>query len=69
MLEEVQAGPEGIPSQKGQINIGMGHQEDGGVTIPGDVEEMTGCGTYCYGLVDMVVIDQELDLILEVLST
>lgn len=47
----------------------MGHQEDGGVTIPGDVEEMTRCGTYCYGLVDMVVIDQELDLILEVLST
>lgn len=26
-----------------------------GVTIPGDVLENTGCGTYCHGLVGKVV--------------
>lgn len=42
-------------------------QGDGGVLIPGGVEERTGHGTQCPGPVDMAVLGQRLDLtILEV---
>lgn len=34
---------------------------DSGVTIPGDVEGQTGCGTQCQGLVDRAVISHRLD--------
>lgn len=32
--------------------------QGGGATIPGGVQETTGCGTYCSGLVGKVVISQ-----------
>ncbi|KAJ7427165.1 hypothetical protein WISP_09242 [Willisornis vidua] len=35
-------------------------QGDDGVTLPGDVQEMTGCGTLCHYLVDNVVSGQRL---------
>lgn len=44
-------------------------QESGGITVPEGAHETTGRGTWCYGLVDKVVIGQRLDLvILEIFS-
>lgn len=31
------------------------------VTIPGGIQQMTGCGTWYYGLIDKVVISPRLD--------
>lgn len=36
-------------------------QRGGGVAIPGSVDESTGCGPECYGLIDMMVFGQQLD--------
>ena len=36
-------------------------QGSGGVIVPGDVQEMWRCGTEVHGLVDMVVVGQQLD--------
>lgn len=34
------------------------------MTVPRGVQEKTGCGTLCSGLVDMAVISKRLDLII-----
>lgn len=44
-------------------------QGGGGITKPGGVPETAGCDTWCYGLVDMMVLGQRLDTILEVFPT
>ncbi|KAJ7411439.1 hypothetical protein BTVI_49930 [Pitangus sulphuratus] len=44
-------------------------QGSGGLSVPGDFEDETGCGTQCHSLVTTVVVDQRLDLMIsEVLS-
>lgn len=44
-------------------------QGGGGITKLGGVPETAGCDTWCYGLVDMMVLGQRLDTILEVFPT
>lgn len=51
-----------IFSQTGLLSIGTGCP--GGVALPGDVQEMTGCDTECCGLVDEVVVSQRLNLVI-----
>lgn len=44
----------------GWLDIGMGCQGIGGVTVPGD-KFMTELGTQCHGLIDVVEVGHQLD--------
>lgn len=55
--------------RRGALALEQAAQGGSGLTIPGRVQEMTGCDTYCCGLVGKVAFSQRLDLMaLEVFS-